>query len=329
MGNGLTTWLGSKISHWLTRDPEQPAESVLLLNFDRMTYEIRPGDVILVEGRSKVSNVIKLISQSPWTHAALYIGRLYEITDEEMRQAITNVIDVEPDQQLIIETLLGEGTVVHPLEKYRHEHLRICRPSGLSPEDARQVIGYAINRLGTGYDVRQLLDLARFLFPWGILPRRWRSSLFTHNAGDPTRTVCSTMLAQAFQSVQFPLLPLAEKTEHNKVHLYQRNPRLYTPADFDYSPYFDIIKYPLFGLNDLAIYRQLPWGDTDIVCNDINDCFKEVPHQAGLDTLPDATRNLRRRTLNLNRKQQAANGKGAAHGKNGKTERNIEEGVTS
>ncbi|HID50184.1 MAG TPA: hypothetical protein EYP40_11350 [Chromatiales bacterium] len=320
MGTGLTTWLGRKITHWLTRAPEQPAESVLLLNFDRMRYEIRPGDVILVEGRSKVSDVIKLISQSPWTHAALYIGRLYEISDEELRQAITNVIDVEPDQQLIIETLLGEGTVVHPLEKYRHEHLRICRPSGLSPEDARQVIAYTIGQLGTGYDLRQLLDLARFLFPWGILPRRWRSSLFTHNAGDPTRTVCSTMLAKAFQSVQFPLLPLAEKTDHNKIHLYQRNPRLYTPADFDYSPYFDIIKYPLFGLNDLAIYRQLPWRDTDIVCNNINDCFRDVPQQVAAEMKPDAIRRLRPRTLNLIKTDHPASDE---------ADRTIEEGVTS
>jgi hypothetical protein len=299
MGTGLTTWFGSKISHWLTHDPDQPSETVLLLNFDRMTYEIRPGDVILVEGRSKVSNVIKLISQSTWTHAALYIGRLYEIADENLRQAITDAKDVQPDQQLIIETLLGEGTVIHPLEKYRHEHLRICRPSGLSPEDAQKVIGYAINRLGTGYDVRQLLDLARFLFPYGILPRRWRSSLFTHNAGNPTRTVCSTMLAEAFQAVQFPLLPLAEKTEQNKVHLYQRNPRLYTPRDFDYSPYFDIIKYPLFGLNDLAIYRQLPWDDADIVCNDLNDCFREIPQQVVPSAVEERHPPRRTRTLNL------------------------------
>ncbi|MCG6887151.1 MAG: hypothetical protein LJE74_08080 [Proteobacteria bacterium] len=307
MGTGVTTWLSKKISHWLTRDPDHPSESVLLLNFDRMSYEIRPGDVILVEGRSKVSDVIKLITQSSWTHAALYIGRPFEIEDEALRQAITDVVEVEPHQQLIIETLLGEGTVVNPLEKYRHEHLRICRPSGLSPIDAQQVIGYTIKRLGTGYDVRQLLDLARFMFPYGILPRRWRSSLFTHNAGDPTRTVCSTMLAQAFQSVQFPLLPLAEKTEHNKIHLYQRNPRLYTPKDFDYSPYFNIIKYPLFGLNDLSIYRQLPWVDVDIVCNDIDDCFKEAPHQVAMATTPEDNGIRRRsRTLNLMRANHTA-----------------------
>ena len=279
MGVGVLTRLSGMLTKWLTKEPEHPSESVLLLNFDRLSYELRPGDVILVEGRSKVSEVIKLTTQNPWTHAALYIGRLYEIEDETVRKTVSRYIDTEPEQQLIVETLLDQGTVAYPLEKYRHEHLRICRPNGLSPKDAQKVITYVINRLGTTYDVRQILDLGRFMFPYSIVPRRWRSSLFNHNAGDPTRTVCSTMVAQAFQSVRFPLLPLAERADHGKLHIYQRNPRLVTPRDFDYSPYFDIIKYPLFGLDDLEVYRQLPWGDKDVVCNDAGDCFREIPEQ--------------------------------------------------
>ncbi len=277
MENRVFNRLGQAIARWLTHEPKPPDDSVLLLNFDRLCYEIRPGDVILVEGRSRVSNVIKQITQSPWTHAALYIGRLYDIDDPELRRQIETHIDTTPETQLIIETLLGEGTVVYPLDKYRREHLRICRPSGLAPADAREVIAYTIRRLGTGYDMRQLFDLARFLLPWGILPRRWRSTLFRHNAGDATRTVCSTMLAEAFQSVRFPVLPFAERVEEQRIHLHQRNPKLVSPRDFDYSPYFDIIKYPLFGLDDVAVYRRLPWRDTDVICNDLNDCFRKVP----------------------------------------------------
>ena len=311
MGIGVTSRLGKLIAKWLTKDPEHPSDSVLLLNYERLSYEIRPGDVLLLEGRSKVSEVIKMITQNPWTHAALYIGRLYEIEDDHIRSHISRYIDAEPEQQLIIETLLGEGTVIYPLDKYQNEHLRICRPNGLSPRDAQKVIAYAVNRLGTNYDVRQLLDLARFMFPYGILPRRWRSSLFNHNAGDPTRTVCSSMLAQAFQSVRFPLLPLAEHTEDDKVHFYQRNPRLVTPRDFDYSPYFDIIKYPLFGLDDVALYRHLPWGDKDIVYNDIDDYFRQLPKQVSqgkaADTVPTNTTH-RKNMLNLLRRLKPVEG---------------------
>jgi hypothetical protein len=55
--------------------------------------------------------------------------------------------------------------------------------------------------------MRQLLDLARFFFPWTVPPQRWRSSLFQQGASGETRTVCSCLLAEAFDSVGFSILP--------------------------------------------------------------------------------------------------------------------------
>ncbi|WP_126454935.1 YiiX/YebB-like N1pC/P60 family cysteine hydrolase [Sulfuriflexus mobilis] len=268
---GLRSWMGKQISDWLVQD--SPASGSPLCDFDRLSYEIRPGDVILIEGRSRVSEVIKIITQSPWSHAALYVGRLHNIADPARREAILQHCDARPDEQLIIEAILGKGTIVSTLRQYREDHARICRPRGLTPKHAQQVSNYAIDSLGAGYDVRQLLDLARFLFPYGILPRRWRSSLFDHNAGMPTHTVCSTMLAQAFMSVYFPILPVIAHEEGGKTKIYQRNPRRFTPRDFDYSPYFDIIKYPYINLESGTIYEQLPWHDDGVVCNAPGDCF--------------------------------------------------------
>jgi hypothetical protein len=135
------------------------------------------------------------------------------------------------------------------------------------------VIAHSIEHLGSDYDVRHMLDLARFLFPWSLLPRRWRSSLFEHNAGRPTRTVCSSMLATAFASVHYPILPVIKRDAMGKLLFFKRNYRLFTPSDFDYSPYFEIIKYPLLGLNELALYRHLPWNQDGVVCNNSNDCY--------------------------------------------------------
>ncbi len=265
------------LTRWLNQESSPDYSLAPLSSFERLCYEIRPGDVILVEGRSRVSEVIKLITQSPWTHSALYIGRLYELEDRPLQNRLVSEYRLEMDKPYIIEALLGEGTVIYPLEKYSKEHLRICRPKGLSPEDTRKVIRYAIDKLGNDYDIRHLLDLARFMFPYGVLPRRWRSSLFSHNAGIQTRTVCSTMIGEAFQSVRFPILPFAEKTPDNKIHLYQRNPRLLTPRDFDFSPYFDIVKYPFFNLDDLSLYRHLPWASSDLYCNNPEDCYTTLP----------------------------------------------------
>jgi len=274
----LKRHVARKVTGWLTRERERPAPGAPLYDFERLCYEVRPGDVILVEGRSRVSEVIKLITQSPWTHSALYVGRLFDIADPEVRERVAAFYPGDPAEPLVIEALLGEGTIVSPLSRYRDDHLRICRPRGLAPEDAQKVIAYAAARLGTDYDVRQLLDLARFLFPWSLLPRRWRSSLFEHNAGGPTRTVCSSMLAEAFASVDFPILPFIERLPDGRLRLYRRNSKLFTPRDFDYSPYFDIVKYPYLGLHEVGLYRRLPWDETGRICNEsLDECLPPAP----------------------------------------------------
>jgi hypothetical protein len=267
----IIRWMQGKLVDWLNHEKE-PDES-LLSNFTQLGYEIRPGDVVLVEGRSRVSEVIKTITLSRWSHSVLYIGKLYDIEDPEQRNFVSDHYSSAPGEQLIIEALLGKGTIVAPLSKYEGYHLRICRAKGLHPADAQKVIAHAIRNIGAGYDVRQMLDLARFLFPWSMLPRRWHSSLFEHNAGTPTRTVCSSMLATAFASVHYPILPVIKRDRTGQLRFFNRNFRLFTPSDFDYSPYFEIIKYPLLSLNELALYRHLPWSQDGQICNDNDDCY--------------------------------------------------------
>lgn len=271
---GLKSWLVKKFTAWLVQEHDRP--DMPLCDFAHLAEEIRPCDVLLVEGRSRVSDIIKNITQTIWTHSALYIGRLGQIEDPGLRALIEKFYQGDPEEQLIIEALLGEGTLVVPLSKYRGEHLRICRPKSLSPQDTQHIIGFAAHHLGTEYDFRQMVDLARFMYPYPIVPRRWRSTIFEYHAGVPTRTVCSSMIAAAFANVHYPVMPLVRRGADGKVQLYKRNPRLFTPRDFDNSPYFDIIKYPILGLDDLALYRQLPWNKDGVVCNDANDCF--IPH---------------------------------------------------
>ena len=67
------------------------------------------------------------------------------------------------------------------------------------------------------------------------------------------------MIAEAFAEVEFPILPLVQRNEQGRVRLYRRNPKLCTPSDFDYSPYFEIIKYPFYDFADIPSYKLLPW----------------------------------------------------------------------
>ncbi|HHH44437.1 MAG TPA: hypothetical protein ENK49_09900 [Gammaproteobacteria bacterium] len=264
-------WLGKKIVGWLTAE-QQPANPPLC-DFERIRYEIRPCDVVLVEGRSRISEIIRTITQSPWSHSALYIGRVHDIDDEELREKVLSFYDGDPNEQLIIEAWLGEGTVVEPLSKYREDSLRVCRPTGLTRQDSQQIMKFTLQHLGFEYDLRQLMDLGRFLFPYSIIPRRWRSSLFEHNAGGPTRSVCSSMIAAAFASVNFPVLPMLEERRDGSLRMVPRNTRLFTPRDFDYSPYFDIIKCPHLDFAKHPTYREMPWDRSGRICDSDGECY--------------------------------------------------------
>ncbi len=246
-----------------------------MCDFDRIRHEVRPADVILVEGRSHVSDVIKNVTQSPWSHAALCVGRLHDIESPALREKVRNNYQGDTSAQLIIEALMDRGMVISPLDLYSEDHLRICRPKGLSHGDGQRVIGFALRQLGTDYDIRQILDLLRFLFPYALLPRRWRSSLFNHKAGGPTRTVCSSMIAEAYTHVHFPVRPWVTRSKGGRARFYKRNPRLYTPMDFDYSPYFDIIKYPFWGYEDTAQYHGMNWHGGDALWNDEDEYMEQ------------------------------------------------------
>lgn len=265
---GRKSWLNyifSKFNYRLSKKVNLPKRTYLY-DFDRMKKEIKPADVLLIESHTHIGNIIRLVSESPWTHAVMYIGTLADIDDLSLREMVLSHAAEFVSEQLVIESIIGQGTIISPLNKYRDNHIRISRPSYLLAEDAPKVIAYAISRLGAKYSVRHILDLARFIFPWRVFPRRWRSSLFQHNMQQPTEDICSSMIADAFLSIDYPILPVILK---NKIgyEFIPRNPRLYTPSDFDFSPFFDIIKYPFFILENGMSYRNLPW-ENNLMSND-------------------------------------------------------------
>ena len=101
---------------------------------------------------------------------------------------------------------------------------------------------YAIERVGLGYDTKNILDLMRYLIPMPV-PQRWRRRMIALGSGDPTRVICSALIAEAFMSVRYPILPKITQIESRAARremLHIRQSSLYTPRDFDISPYFEI-----------------------------------------------------------------------------------------
>ena len=228
-------------------------------DFGRLCEHLARADILLVEGRSRVSGVIQSVTLSAWTHAALHVGSVAELALRGVDIAPLRAAGVADNTPVLLEAEIGRGVHLSPITRYRHEHLRLCRARELHRADAEHVIDFTLARLGMPYDLRQITDLLRFFFPYGLLPRRWRSSLFEVGHGELARTICSTLIARAFASVQYPILPTLHRAPEGGVVFHRRNTRLITPRDFDHSPYFEIIKYPFFG-DDVTRYRQLNWG---------------------------------------------------------------------
>ncbi|RVU32584.1 YiiX/YebB-like N1pC/P60 family cysteine hydrolase [Neptunomonas marina] len=216
---------------------------------DSLSAALKKGDVLLVEGTSRVSSVIKYLTQSTWSHAALYVGDCAETCNGETR--------------CLVEADLNDGVRSVPLSMYSDQHTRICRPVGLSASEIDEVVCYAMDRLGDTYDRKNIVDLARYLLPLPPLPGRWRRSFLQLGSGDPTQAICSSLIAQAFQSVHYPILPAAYAVSRDSGQmrrLFSRHPSLYTPRDFDVSPYFKVIKPMLEKHSD---YRDvICWGDS-------------------------------------------------------------------
>ncbi|MHB1951931.1 MAG: YiiX/YebB-like N1pC/P60 family cysteine hydrolase [Acidiferrobacteraceae bacterium] len=274
----LRHWLAARFIQWLTAERPLPAGAPRF-GFESLVRHVVPADVLLIDGRSRVSEIIKSISQSSWSHVAIYLGAPSGF-EPAIRERLMGTHAIGNDEPLVLEVLLGKGTVVTPLDVYRNHPMRICRAHGLTAEDRDAVLRYVVERIGYGYDLRQLLDLARFTLPWALLPRRWRSTLFLMNPGSHTRTVCSSLIAEAFQQVNFPVSPVVYGGPDGMVHWRKRNARLYTPKDFDLSPFFDIIKYPPPGYEATPAYRSIHWETA--VCNAPDDCVAPGPPGEGL-----------------------------------------------
>ena len=224
---------------------------------------LQPCDILLVEGNTRLSAVIKYLTQSTWSHAALYVGE--------------RPGDVSPhgEPNVLLEADADIGVATVPLSKYVSYHTRICRPVGLDDAARQRVIDYALKRVGTQYDSQRIVDLARYMFPYPPVPVWLRRRMLSIGSGDPTRAICSTLIAEAFATIHYPILPerasingktyaIAPYVQSEIDHI--RTYGLYTPRDFDVSPFFAIVKPTLAAGFD---YRTVQWGPPNVSASDL------------------------------------------------------------
>lgn len=242
---------GSALARYLTA-PRHEHNAAPRTSIDQLRIKLRPADVLLVEGSSRTSVAIKYLTQSSWSHAAIYVGSLLAESGVSSGHCI-----VEADA--------NDGVRSAGLEQFESLHWRICRPIGLSESELRAVANYCITRIGHQYDMRNVFDLARYLLPTPPVPLRWRRRMISLGSGDPTRAICSTLIAQAFQSIRYPILPIVETRSAASPDclgcieelMRIRHHSLFTPRDFDMSPYFAVLKPTIESGFD---FRSVRWA---------------------------------------------------------------------
>jgi len=245
LGKLLASYLGQPSRRYMPLATSDPI---------RLAAALRPADVLLVEGNTRFSTAIKYLTQSTWSHAALYVGPIPGLA-----------VGDQKDPPVLIEADVLHGVRALRLSAYSAMHTRICRPIGLSDDDQQKLVAFAIGSIGKTYDLKNIVDLARYLLPTPPVPTRWRRRMLSLGSGEPTKAICSSLIAQAFQSVNYPILPQitvhpAPTPDCNDCvqERYQiRHHSLYVPRDFDISPYFRVVKPTVEGGFD---YRTLLWG---------------------------------------------------------------------
>lgn len=230
----LASRMGQSLSRYLS-EAGHTAGTAAPTRMDLLAQVLQTGDVLLVEGTSRVSSAIKYLTQSTWSHAALYVGKSASGASQ------------------FLEADMVHGVRLVPLAHFTGFHCRVCRPVSLNETERQAVCNFALARLGLHYDMKNIVDLARYLLPNPPVPMRWRRQMLSLGSGDPTRAICSTLVAEAFASVNYPILPIIEtvpavdllgkpRKGSSRELLHIRHHSLYVPRDFDVSPYFQIIK---------------------------------------------------------------------------------------
>jgi hypothetical protein len=276
---GIRTWITARLAHFL-HQPVGHYERRGWNDFDALKRQIRKGDVLLVEGDLRVSAVIKYLTQSSWSHAAIYIGdELLRRGGEERDRALEAF--GEEAAHLMVEALF-EGVVVSPLVKYVDSNVRVCRPHRLRSEHLALILDDAIAAVGWHYDVRNILDLALHLVMVSLFPGRYRRDVRRLGSGAAKEVICTSLLGQLFGKVRFPVLPsvtfpdgfdprcppargrrlgLLRRSRSPYVGVFrQLHHTLLKPRDFDLSPYFDIVKFNVIEQRGFD-YQRIEWAE--------------------------------------------------------------------
>jgi hypothetical protein len=278
---GARRWLKDRLVDFLNH-PVSNYERRCENDVEAMLRHVRKGDVLLVEGEQRISQVIKLLTHSTWSHSALYIGDELLQRGGELRERALEAWG-EDSEHMIVEALM-DGVVAQPLTKYAHLNVRLCRPHRLRPEHLKTILDDAVAAIGWRYDLRNVVDLAKYFVSVSLFPTRLRREYSRMGSGVQTEVICSSLIGQLFQRVGFPVAPTIVFPEEApetspaprammrrfflrrgfdpRAIFRRRHPTLLTPRDFDLSPYFELVSFNVIAEGNFD-YELIQWAADD------------------------------------------------------------------
>ena len=144
---------------------------------------LQPGDVILVAGRTRFSRLVRRLTRSSWSHVAIYVGSGHD--DDPSRTVIE--ADVEAGVRMISIADLADCRI------------QVVRASRLPPTARQALTGHLLDQVGHHYDLAHVIQLARLLLFTPLPVLRWLGPRTVRRA-DPSRAICSTLVAHALFS---------------------------------------------------------------------------------------------------------------------------------
>jgi hypothetical protein len=180
---------------------------------------LRRGDVLLTEGNTRVSMLIKCLTRSPWSHVSMYVGPLED----------------GDDPRCIVEADIVAGVRSIRMSELDAWNVRVLRPASLDSTKRGRLAEWVTSRIGSEYDHAHAALLGRRLLH---LPLGRRSGSLSNPAtSTATRFICCSLLAHGFASVGLAIAPEGTCPDASAC----ADPASITPADFEQAALFEVI----------------------------------------------------------------------------------------